>query len=106
MSQLKYVLKKYKTGSAIYRSALAEQDNYLDQLDELFPWIEADVGSAPEPKGSGASGKKEEGGEGVGAKGSADGAGAVGGGAKSSVAAPSSPVQFEWYVGLRHLIVD
>ncbi len=86
--QLKQLVKKHKSGSALYRAAFSAQTDYLDQLDDLFPWVaeSTEEGGASETKGHKSSTEGKEGGavEGVKVERS-----------KSS-ATKASPVQLEW----------
>ena len=73
---------------------MVEQASYLDQLDELFPWVEEaeeeEAAAAPEKKGRKGSGSK--GGE-AGGKGDAV---TVSGGDGEKSLVNESPI--EWYV--------
>ena len=96
------MLRRHKSSSVLHRTALLEQESYLDQLDELFPWVEVgegQVGASSEKKGSGTRGHGGKGGDGKDSAGTEEGGG---GGAKEAVVVTQSSAAAyqEWYVCL------
>lgn len=94
-------MKKYKSGSALYRAAYAEQTEYLDQLDDLFPWVDENTDTVSEEKGSEGKGCGSSASKGNDVTRSVCGAGTVDG-TESAVNVSPSRVQFEWYVHTCH----
>lgn len=67
LTQLKQLLKRHKASSALYRAAFSAQTEYLEELEEVFPWIaEAmEEGGTSEKKGEEPESSAEERTEGV-----------------------------------------
>ena len=96
-------MKKNKPNSALHRGALTEQVLYLNELDELFPWLGEEEEEEEEEKGGGATVEKGRGSgdrnvlKAVGKHVAKDDGSVLGSvGVVKTVVATSAPVQTEW----------
>ena len=78
-------MKKHKSGSALYRAAFSAQSDYLDELDDLFPWVEPAEGDGDSESKKGHDPKSDNM--------EVDGVKVEG---SKSDAVKSSPMQLEW----------
>ena len=48
-------MKRHKSGSTFHRTAFSAQTDYLEEVEELFPWVLEEEGGASEAKEAGPS---------------------------------------------------
>ena len=62
LTQLKQLLKRHKASSALYRAAFSAHTEYLEELEEVFPWISEamEEGGASAKKGEESESSTEE----------------------------------------------